>query len=1004
MAGKGTVSINFVVEEGKDGLKRLTMDADGLRKVMEQNVRVASEMGSKFLNLAAISTSIDSVNSTLGKMQEVCRDLTSAYIAQSEVETKLAVNMRNTMSAREEDIESIKKLCSAQQELGVIGDEVQLAGAQELATYLSEKSSLEQLIPIMNDMLAQQYGLNATQENAAQIATMLGKVMDGQVGALSRYGYKFDEAQAKILKFGEESERAAVLADVISSSVGGMNAELAKTDIGRQKQLENTLGDIKEQMGEMAQMVMPYATMAMGAVMAASSAVKLAISINAATKAVASWNIGQKLMNGFFTIGATNAKKAAQAINIYSAAAKGSAASTKAFTIALRGMLITTGIGAVIAAVTYIIYKFVSATDKATDSTNKLLDAEERAKRSAEQMERLREQEKSTLESTRAALQLNISKLKEFNGTKEQEKTLVSEMNNTYGQTMGYFSSVADWYKALVSNSEAYCRQMVIEARTRTLANQIAAKEQENHDLIYDTKGNKRYYNTKREKRNALTKIDLANLPEDAMVDKSRGIATIPSELDRVTKRISDTRAEIKALQNQMNTAIKEANSLSFSVKGSDKRPDGVSTPTKNDKTGSTKNTDPVWTDTPKVLKEYEDNIKILDKQLQTASIERAAEINRQKEAFEKSADAIRKAGVAAEETGKQWVNDAVSLKDLNNNLQILNERLDNATTEEAAASINKEIEALQKKADAIRNAGKATADNAKQVDRNAATLKGYEDNISALEEKLRSATLTEAAEINRQIEMWQKKADAIRDAGKAADSTFGAMRKGWDGVKGIGSGIEGITSALDGNANAWQTITGIIDGFLQIYDGIAAIVGIINTLTEVTNAHTTAEIAKAAAVGASTTAQVAQATTAEVGASAELPVIAANKAATASFVELAAAEYMAAHAEIPFAGFGIASGFAASAAAMVQTIGAMPFAKGGIVSGPTIGLIGEYAGASNNPEVVAPLDKLRGMLQPVGGISGTVKFELEGRKLVGVIANETRISSKSGKKSNIKI
>lgn len=1002
MAGKGTVSINFVVEEGKDGLKRLTMDADGLRKVMEQNVRVASEMGSKFLNLAAISTSIDSVNSTLGKMQEVCRDLTSAYIAQSEVETKLAVNMRNTMSAREEDIESIKKLCSAQQELGVIGDEVQLAGAQELATYLSEKSSLEQLIPVMNDMLAQQYGLNATQENAAQIATMLGKVMDGQVGALSRYGYKFDEAQEKILKFGEESERAAVLADVISSSAGGMNAELAKTDIGRQKQLENTLGDIKEQMGEMVQMVMPYATMAMGAVMAASGAVKLAISIKAATKAVASWNIGQKLMNGFFTIGATNAKKAAQAINIYSAAAKGSAASTKAFTIALRGMLITTGIGATIAAVTYLIYKFTAASLEASDATDKLISAEERAKRNAEQMERLREQEKSTLESTRAALQLNISKLKEFNGTKEQEKTLVSEMNNTYGETMGYFSSVADWYKALVSNSEAYCRQMVIEARTRTLANQIAAKEQENHDLIYDTKGNKRYYNTKREKRNAMTKIDLANLPEDAVVDKSRGIATIPSELDRVAKKISDTRTEIKALQKQMTDAVKEANSLTFSVKGSDKRPDDV--PKSPAKTKETKNTDPVWTENPKLLKEYEDNIKILDKELQTASLERAAEINKQKEAFEKSADAIRKAGIEAKETGRQWVNGAVSLKDLNNNLQILNERLENATTEEEAATINKDIVALQKRIEVLRKAGIEEQKIEKQVDNNAATLKGYEDNISALEEKLQSATLTEAAEINKQIAMWEEKADAIRNAGKAADDTFGAMRKGWDGFKGIGSGIEGITEALAGNANAWQTITGIIDGFLQIYDGIAAIVGIINTLTEVTNAHTTAEIAKAAAVGASTTAQVAQTATAETGASAELPVIAANKAATASFVELAAAEYMAAHAEIPFAGFGIASGFAASAAAMVRTIGAMPFANGGIVSGPTIGLIGEYAGASNNPEVVAPLDKLRGMLQPAGGIGGTVKFELEGRKLVGVIANETRISSKSGKKSNIKI
>ena len=102
--------------------------------------------------------------------------------------------------------------------------------------------------------------------------------------------------------------------------------------------------------------------------------------------------------------------------------------------------------------------------------------------------------------------------------------------------------------------------------------------------------------------------------------------------------------------------------------------------------------------------------------------------------------------------------------------------------------------------------------------------------------------------------------------------------------------------------------------------------------------------------------------------------------------MELAAAAYFAAHAYIPFAGFGIASGFVTAATAMVQAIGVMPFADGGIVSGPTVGLIGEYAGASNNPEVVAPLDKLRGMLNPVGEPGGEVVFKISGDKLEGVL------------------
>lgn len=53
-------------------------------------------------------------------------------------------------------------------------------------------------------------------------------------------------------------------------------------------------------------------------------------------------------------------------------------------------------------------------------------------------------------------------------------------------------------------------------------------------------------------------------------------------------------------------------------------------------------------------------------------------------------------------------------------------------------------------------------------------------------------------------------------------------------------------------------------------------------------------------------------------------------------------------------------------------------FANGGIVSGPTMGLVGEYPGAQNNPEVIAPLDKLKDMLGGGGG-----QFVLRGQDLV---------------------
>lgn len=174
----------------------------------------------------------------------------AAYDEQAEASAKLAQVMRNTMGARSAEIKSIGDLIDAQEKLGVVKGDVQTEGAQELATYLRLSSSLKTLIPVMNDMVAQQYGIGASAESAVSIATMMGKVMNGQTSALSRYGYSFTKAQEEILKYGTEAQRAAVLAEVVTESVGGMNAALAATPNGRLQQVSNTLGQIQESFGQ----------------------------------------------------------------------------------------------------------------------------------------------------------------------------------------------------------------------------------------------------------------------------------------------------------------------------------------------------------------------------------------------------------------------------------------------------------------------------------------------------------------------------------------------------------------------------------------------------------------------------------------------------------------------------------------------------------------------------------------------------------------------------------
>ena len=1106
--------------DGKEQIVTASTNVKQFAQELEIARTESTKLRDDLLKITQVGASFQNALTGVQQLTGLMRTFTAANAMQVEAETKLANNMRNTMGAREEEIQSIKDLCTAQQQLGVIGDEVQLAGAQELATYLEKKTSLETLIPVMNDMLAQQYGLNATSEAAAQIATMLGKVMDGQVGALSRYGYKFDEAQEQILKFGTESERAAVLAEVVSSAVGGMNEELAKTDAGKAKQAANAIGDIKEQVGALFKSIEPtiVAIGEMGmALMAIGTTVQgikgIYVAVVAATGAIKSMTI--------VTVAQSAAGKVAAAVQAlwtkqlyygkvamyaWTFGAKLATVQAIAMRAAILGLMAVTGVGLAIAAVAGIVSLFASNTDDATDSMKA---ANREARLAEEEAGRLSELESATADAyTNAASTLNIyqKKLKDLIDKKatgaditKEEKKIVGELNDTYGETMGYFASVSSWYEALIANSEDYCKQMVLEAKTRTLANQIAAKEAETHNLIYDEQGNKKKYSTQNE---TYTETEFVEDVNGQRLPSGWHEVEIPgtSELDKVNQQIADNRAAVAHLQQQMQDAVKEASQLNFSVRGSATRPNPTSAkPTKSGKEDKqlienartykdlTNNvayyqqelekcditdTNRIMTlarakkaaeDAVKAFKDmadaammptelntlddYDKKLQALRNQRRTASKENIAQIDAEIERIEAAKQALEDESVAALQDEEIRTYDQ-----LNKKLAYYNRLLksgDEAQREFAQKGINRLNELQEKWDDALSAMSlPTTTNNIKDIDaaisfystrqqkEDADQIQKTQRIIDELTAKKKSLQLgIELPEMQREIaevnalsgreykvrikgygfdeltkkirELQRILADTknpVTDSQrrdiegmiavyeqwrKQSISAFGSLRDGWNGINGIGSGIESISNALEGNGNAWQKVTAFVDGFIQIVEGINTVIGIIDMLTTATTAHTIAKGAESAATVTATTAQGVEAAAQEVAAAAAIPTIIANKALTASYMELAASMYMAAHAYIPFAGFGIGAGFSAAAVAMVQAIGLMPFAEGGVVSGPTMALIGEYAGATNNPEVVAPLDKLRDMIEPQGEIFGKVRFELEGRKLVGVIERE---------------
>lgn len=421
--------VSFVIRlDDKGTFKKVTVDAEELGRAV-RSVQDESEKAKRtIISWSEVSQAFDVLQNAISELQGVMTDLTSAYQVQLVAETQLQTIMRQRMGANDEMIQSVKDLCSAQQELGVIGDEVQLSGAQQMATFLQNKQSLDVLIPAMNNLIAQQNGLNATNQDAVSIGNMMGKAMQGQVEVLQRVGITFTDAQKQVLQFGTESERAAMLAQVITDNVGNMNAELAKTDAGKWKQTENYLGDIKEQLGAMVQQYAPTITFLSQATIAASGIGKLATSFYSVGKAMGITKAIAVAWNAVCSTLSSTGLRLNAIIKVCSATMRGAAVSANTLKLAIQGLMISTGVGIAIVALTEAISAFMAKSDAAKLSAEDMADG---IKSTGDAADDVKEAYDSSLKSTYSDLMAKYEKLKA--GWKslstEQQKTAWIKQN-----------------------------------------------------------------------------------------------------------------------------------------------------------------------------------------------------------------------------------------------------------------------------------------------------------------------------------------------------------------------------------------------------------------------------------------------------------------------------------------------------------------------------------------------------------------------------------------------
>lgn len=1133
MAGKDSAGFKQLKGEVADLAKEIPIARDQLANGLYQTISngVPEDNWIEYLNTSARSAvgGLADINKVVGVTSTLIKNYGLEWSAAADIQDKIQLTAKNGVTSFEQLAQALPRVTGNASTLGVTIDE--LMGTFATLTGVSGNTA-----EVSTQLAAIFTALVKPSSEAAEMAAKMGIQFDAaaikSAGGFQNFLTQLDSsvkayAQANgVLEqevysklFGSaEAIRALIplqgeLADKFSANVANMvnsagTMDAAYADMSTHgeavnQMLRNQWAAVIDIISGVTSAAQPYINFTAGLLSTGSSAAILITTfkqLNVQQVAVAA---RAKLASAAMVTLGLRGKSAAAVVRVFSSAMKGGAYSATAFKIALRGLLIATGIGAAIAAVTTLIEFFVNAADDAAESVEKLDDATDDYTQAAA--------------AAKVQIDRDVKALGDLIKAKKNTEEAVQRLNETYGELFGAHKTAEEWYKILTEKSQLYIKQIGYEAQAKALAAKIA-EASINKELAAERKAE-----LERAGKHKTTQIRTAGSSNTGyvqtytveveteeykqakkdMADAAATEAELQKRLDVVGKKTGDLNAEInrglagansevkvsamtwqqvtdaiekteKALKNTTDPAkIKSLRAYNDQLKARKKALEGLTgvgtQHTSSKKTAVADELVQKEAQRPASLNTLEDidreisyqrtlrqkataeNIAGIDAEIKRleelraelersgfvptpiADIETYEQLNRELAYYTALLD---KADAAQRVTVQKSINDLNELKkawdyeldDLKkpgsvsalNTIEELDEAISYYQQKQKRASgeeiqnIQRTIDAYDKKRNALQRGIEIPAMQREVAEINKLTGREYKVKISGMGFDELTAKINELNRLLNDTEnpvttSQRKDIESLiatyEQWRKEVVMTFDTLRNGWDGLKSISSGVDNITDALEGNGNAWQTVTGIVDGFLQIYDGIKTIVGIINMLSTATTAHTTAKTAEAVAVGAATGAQTAEAVAAEATALAQAPVIAANKLAAASYMELAAAAYFAAHAHIPFFGFGIASGFVTAAEAMVQAIGVMPFANGGIVSGPTVGLIGEYAGASNNPEVVAPLDKLRGMLNPVGEpviIGGTLRAS--GREIICVLANETRIASKSGKRTNIKL
>lgn len=777
-------------------------------------------------------------------------------------------------------------------------------------------------------------------------------------------------------------------------------------------------------------------------------------------------------------------------VQVMTASFRGAAVSATTLKLAIQGLLISTGVGVAIVALTEVIAAF---TSKSADAQTQAEDTAESMKGFGDAADDIKTAYDSALKNTYADLMAKYEKLKagwRALSTEQQKMAWIKDNQSAFNELRLKIGNVTEAENIFNRKTDAvveafkqralaaayaakltalYQRQIELLDKKQKITKTIAddAKQGGRHakegDIVPESWRSDRYGKVGRDGQWRFTKVG-AERYNGTNVSGNTQINSVDKEIESVNRQIGDTQ---KQLTTRLNTA------RSFITADTPTTPHTKDTPKKTTIKDDKK-------DEPKThVEELQAQLAAAQKEMGNAMTvdarvkadAKVADIQRQIDEATKgkvsigaeteptyivqgsdadkrqsrtnaqhNIDRIRQdfeIGLIGKEDAERQIADInkqleklgvkpievhfkTYIEELQEQLHDAQQEFEEATTIDARVKADAKIADIQRQIDETTKGKvsiKAETEPTYIVQGSAADKRQSHSNAQNKASRIQTdyeigiigkdEALKEIEEINRQLAEIGLKPIKIELDSKGFDKVFGDIKSGWGNIQGVGNGIQGISDALEGNGDAWQQVTGLINGFISIAEGIQGIVELFGMLTAATSAHAAASTTDAAA----TAGEAAAAT--------------ANTAAKSGE---AVANATASGAKMPFPLnlVAIAAGVAAVIAALAAVSG---FATGGVIGGTSTSGDKKFARVNSGEMILNKFQQARlfGMidgkfqpptfterrLQPVtmqnitNDIEPTatevnINMNANARKILDMITDVKRVAKKSGKNYNV--